>query len=127
MPSVRELRAFALSVGGAIALLGVLAFARGRRSVGGTLIMLGGALMTAGLVAPGRLGFVHRTWMGMALAISKITTPLLMGIIYFGVLTPTALVMRLFGHHPLRRSGDATTYWVDRRPDARRSDLRRQF
>ena len=125
--SPRELRSFALSVGGLLLALGVVAYWRGRTVTGATVAVFGGALVAAGLLAPARLGPIHRAWMSMALAISKVTTPVLMGVIYFGLFTPLGLVLRLAGHRPLARRRGAATYWSDRPPGARRSDLRRQF
>ena len=37
----------------------------------------------AGLLVPARLGPVYRAWMGLALRISKVTTPIFMGVTYF--------------------------------------------
>ena len=110
-PTPRDLRGFALSVGGALVGLGAL----------------GVALVTAGLVAPARLGRVYGAWMSVALAMSKVTTPLFMTVVYLAVLTPLGLAMRLARRRPLARTRDAASYWVDRPPGARRSDLRRQF
>ena len=122
----RELRRFALAVGGAFALLGALLLWRGR-GAGWVLLLVGVALVAAGVVAPRRLGPVQRGWMRVALAISRVTTPIFMGIVYFLVLTPTGLVMRLAGRRPLARLPDATTFWVDRPPGERKGDLTRQF
>ena len=123
----RELRSFALSVGGVFVALALVLYWRGRPAVAGVLGVVGVALLAAGVVVPGRLGPVYRAWMALALAISKVTTPVLMGVIYFGVLTPIGLVLRLLGRRPLARRRGAGTYWVDRPAGARRSDLRRQF
>ena len=126
-PTRRELRRFALTVGAAFVLLAALLAWRERRTAAMVLGALGVTLAIAGLLIPARLGGVHRAWMGIALAISKVTTPLFMGIVYFGLLTPIALVLRLLGRAPLRQPRDVRTYWRDRPPGARRSDLRRQF
>ncbi|MFN2564194.1 MAG: SxtJ family membrane protein [Gemmatimonadaceae bacterium] len=123
----RELRSFALSVGGAFVALGALLYWRGGTTVGGILGGIGVLLATAGVVAPSRLGPLYRTWMRLALAISRVTTPVFMGIVYFAVLTPIGLAMRLFGRRVLSRPRGAPTYWVNRPAGARRSDLRRQF
>jgi hypothetical protein len=122
----RDLRRFALTVGGAFALLGALLLLR-TRAVGWAALAIGTVLAAAGVVAPRRLGPVQRGWMRVALAISRVTTPIFMGIVYFLVLTPTGLVMRLVGRRPLARPRDATTFWVDRPPGERGSDLGRQF
>jgi hypothetical protein len=87
----------------------------------GALLMLGGA------VAPGALVPVHAAWMRMALVISRFTTPVFMGLVFFVIITPVGVVLRLLGRDPLTppRAGDSL--WVERPPSARRSDLRRQF
>ena len=125
--SPRELRSFALTVGAAFVALAALLYWRGRIAAAAIVAGAGVALVLAGLIAPAALGPVYRTWMALALAISRVTTPLFMALVYFGVLTPIALAMRVVGKRPLARSRDATTYWTERPPSARRSDLRRQF
>lgn len=62
----------------------------------------------------------------MALVISKVTTPIFMGIVYFLVLTPTGLLMRLFGNKPIEHEPDQGSYWQSTE-GRRTSDLRRQF
>ena len=120
-------RRFAFTVGTAMLVLaGVVAW-RGTRSVAWALGGVGGALILAGMVAPTQLGPVERAWYALAAAISKVTTPIILGVLYFGVLTPAGLVARLFGYNALLRSRTATSAWA-RRPDGqRRSDLERQF
>lgn len=88
---------------------------------------LGGALVLGGLLIPGRMGPVHARWMALALVISKVTTPVFMGLIYFGLFTPMGLVRRLLGKNALVRP-DTGTFWVSRPAGpGRRSDLTRQF
>ena len=65
--------------------------------------------------------------MALALAMSRVTTPIFMAVIYYAVLTPFGLAMRVVGRRPLARRRDAESFWIDRAPNARRSDLRRQF
>jgi hypothetical protein len=126
-PTRRELRQFAYVVGGAFVALAALAWWRGHPGRAGLLAALGGPLALAGLLAPARLGGVYRAWMGLARAMSRVTTPVLMAVIYFGVLLPTALLLRLRGRRPLTPPRPGATAWVERPPGARRGDLRRQF
>ncbi|MGH7571235.1 MAG: SxtJ family membrane protein [Gemmatimonadota bacterium] len=121
-----EGRRFAFTLAPAFAALGGLVWWRGEPRVAILLVAIGVALALAGLVAPRHLGPVQRGWMGLAQAISRLTTPILLGIVYYGVITPTGLLRRTIGGNPLRRSRDAPTSWVGRR-DAPRSDLERQF
>jgi hypothetical protein len=76
---------------------------------------------------PARLGGVHGAWMRMAERMSRVTTPILMGVIWFGILTPLGLVRRLLGRGRLGVPREASTGWVARPPGERRSDLTRQF
>lgn len=85
------------------------------------------SLFLAGLAVPGRLSWLYRAWMGIALLISKVTTPIFMGIIYFLVLTPIGFLRRTLGKSPLRRDPESDTYWVPRSDGGSRTDMHRQF
>lgn len=132
-------RRFGLSVGGAFLVLAGILWWRAnngaalsvdvewgvRRVLAATFGTVGLLLAFAGLAVPASLGPVERGWMSMAHAMSKITTPIVMGVVYFVVLTPTALIMRAFGNNPLRRVKHDESAWITR--TAGKSDLRRQF
>ena len=114
-------------VGGVFLVLAVLLW-RGAKPVAASVaVALGGVLFVGGLVAPGRLGPVYRGWMALAAAISKVTTPVFMGVIFFLVLTPAGLLARLVGHRPMTPPRDARTHWHGRPAGARRGDMKHQF
>jgi hypothetical protein len=122
-----EGRKFALTVGSAFVVLAAVAWWRGRPVVSGVLGAVGVLLVVAGLTIPAQLGPALRVWMGLAHAISKVTTPVFLGVVFFLVVTPIGLLKRLFGSRPLHRPRGATA-WITRAPDARRSlDMHRQF
>ena len=58
---------------------------------------------------------LNRLWMRLGAVLHAVVTPLLMGLIFFLVVTPTGWLMRRFGKDilHLRRDPDAATYWVD--------------
>jgi hypothetical protein len=123
--SAAEGRKFGLTVGAAFAVLATISWWRGHET---TVYVLGGLatlLILAGLVVPGQLGPVQRGWMGLALLISKVTTPVFMGIVFFIVIAPVGLLMRLFGRNPIKHKAVNRSYWV-RRTGAR-GDLTHQF
>lgn len=125
--STTELRKFGLLVGGVfVALAAFLVWRQKPAFVVGTLASVGALLVLMGLGAPKALGPVYVVWMRFALLLSKITTPIFMGVIYFGLLTPTGLIMRALGRNPLRGSR-AGTFWVSRPVGARAGALERQF
>jgi hypothetical protein len=71
------------------------------------------ALLWAHVLAP-----LNRAWMALGLLLYRIVNPLVMAILFYGTVFPTALVMRLMGKDPLNRRFDphAQSYWVERHP-----------
>ena len=125
--TVPELRSFALTVGAAFMLLAALLYWRGRAPAAAVCGVAGNLLVLAGLAIPSRLGGAYRLWMGLAERMSRVTTPVFMAVVYFGVLTPIAVVRRLVGRGTLGTPREAPTGWVRRAPGATRGDMRRQF
>ena len=66
------------------------------------------------LVVPMSLRPVYYWWMRFALLLSRITTPIILGIVFYLVFLPVALVMKLIGRDPMARRFDegATSYRV---------------
>jgi len=115
-------------VGAALLALAGLAAWRGHSLEGRMVAGLGAAVVAAALVVPARLGPVYGLWMALSAAISRVTTPVFMGLIYFTLLTPTGLLRRLTGHNPLVRPRVTQSFWVARGAEARRrADMEHQF
>lgn len=70
----------------------------------------GGAFAAAAIVMPAALRPVYRGWMRVALLLGRITTPLILGLVFYVAVTPMGVLMRIFGYDPMRRRRD---------PDAR--------
>ena len=70
------------------------------------------------LVAPALLALPNRLWMKFGALLHRIVSPVILGILFYGVVTPTGLLMRAFGMDKLRirRGGTATSYWIERQP-----------
>jgi hypothetical protein len=109
-----------------LALAALLYFWRRQELAGGIVGAVGAVLALAGLVIPGRLGPVYRGWMGFAHALSRVTTPVFMGVVFFLVITPVGWLMRLFGKRPLAHKERDGSLWAARGAGGR-SDLERQF
>ena len=88
------------------------------------------AFLIIALWRPGLLKPLNRAWFKFGLLLSRITTPLVMGVLYFVVVVPTGLVMRLRGKDllALRFDSEAPTYWITRDPPGPEPDtMRNQF
>jgi uncharacterized membrane protein (DUF485 family) len=120
-------RKFGLTMGGALVVFALLAWWRDKHramlvfSIAAALFLLGA------VVAPRLLAALEPVWMAGARAISKVTTPIIMGVLFFVIITPIGAIMRLFGRNPLTRAHTPASSWITRPAPARRSDLRRQF
>ncbi len=78
-----------------------------------------------GVLAP-----LNRAWARLGLVLHRLTNPLVMAVIFYLAVTPTALVLRLFGKDPLRRrfEPEAESYWIERRPPGPAPEsMRHQF
>lgn len=65
-------------------------------------------LAILGLAAPMVLRPVYRTWMRFGLLMGRIMTPVVLGLAFFVVIIPTALLKRLFGRDAMRRNFEAS-------------------
>ena len=70
------------------------------------------------LLVPGVLEPLNRLWMRLALVLSKVLTPVVMAVLFFGTVLPTGLIMRLLRKDLLRLkwNRDARSYWIERQP-----------
>lgn len=113
-----EGRKFGLTVGAAFGVLAAVSWWRGHQIPVYVFGGLAAALILGGLIVPGSMGPVNRAWMRFAEILSKVTTPIFMGIVFFLVITPVGLLMRLFGRNPMRHKAVDNSYWAPR-SDAR--------
>ncbi|MFQ5538252.1 MAG: SxtJ family membrane protein [Gemmatimonadota bacterium] len=72
---------------------------------------------TAALAAPRVLAPVERVWMALAHRLSRVSTTILLTLVWFLVVTPLALAMRLVGRDPLGVRGARKSYWKEVRAD----------
>ncbi len=123
--STRKLREFGLTVGLAFVVIGLLAWLwRGHPTIGRVLLGGGGVLAVLGLVAPAVLRPIERVWMQMAHLISKVTTPIFLGVMYFVVFAPAGAMRRLAGSPIWKDRSGRDSYW---RPVVRSRSMTRQF
>ena len=92
-------------------------------------VILGAVLMLWGLILPASLRGFYRLWMRFAFALNKVTSPVIMGAIFYCVLLPTGLIMRaLTRRDPMNRTMQKETesYRITSEEDVE-SDLRNPF
>ncbi len=119
-------RRFGFTLGFGFLALGALLLWRDRQIGAAVTGGLGIVMLLAGLLIPTLLGPVERGWMALAHAISKVTTPIFMALVYFLTIFPIGAVMRVLGKNPLVRTVKDGGFWVAReRRDA--NHMKHQF
>jgi Saxitoxin biosynthesis operon protein SxtJ len=74
--------------------------------------------LAAAILAPRALALPNRLWFLVGILLGKVVTPLVMGVLFWVVVTPVAFLMRLFGNDPLRlkRKPAVKSYFIERSP-----------
>ena len=86
-----------------------------------SLIFLILGLLNSNLLSP-----LKRIWIKFGLYLGKIINPIVMGIIFFLVVTPTGLFMRLLKKDLLNlKFNDNDTYWIEKKGP--KSEMKNQF
>lgn len=132
-PAPSSDRAFGLVMVVAFFALGALPMLGGRPFRAWAFAVSAGFLVLS-LAAPGLLAPLHFLWQRLGSLLRRFVQPVaqtvILGGIYFGVVTPIALLGRALGKDPLRlsRAPSAKTYWILREPPGPAPDsLTRQF
>ena len=113
-PSARQLLVFALAWLVFVGLLGLLQWHKARPVAAAICWILALGVPTAGVVW--REG-LRRLYVGLSYAtypIGFVVSSVVLLVIYYAVLTPIGLILRVCGHDPLQRHTGADSYWLKR-------------
>lgn len=76
------------------------------------------AFLAIAYLRPSLLAPLNWVWTRFGLLLHRIVNPLVMGMLFYGTVTPMGLIMRTLGKDLLRlkRDPEAKTYWIERKP-----------
>jgi len=107
-----------------------LVFAAVSAIVGAVLYWTGSAYWTVALATsigflvvalwiPNLLRWPNRFWLGFGALLHKVMQPIILGILFYGTITPIAILLRIAGKDPLNLKfcTKAETYWITRKKD----------
>ena len=108
----RMLRQFGLMVGGVFLVIGLWPFLWRQEAIRDWAVVLGALLSVAGLAMPAILKYLYQGWMWVGHVMGWVNTRIILGVLFYGVVTPMGLFMKLTGRDPMRRAfePDAKTY-----------------
>lgn len=89
--------------------------------------VISGVLVSWAAVAPMTLRPLYPVWMQFGLLMTRITTPIIMGLVFYLVITPFALVFRLVGKDAMQRKFDDRKSYRVRRTKIRDDSLEHPY
>src|SRR3989338_6345598 len=105
-----KLRSFGFFMAAVCALLAAFGAWKGWESgLMWTLLVLALLFALAAVISSNALRLPYRLWMGLALVLGAVVSPVVLGALFFVVLTPISLLKRLFASHKKQSS---ETYWL---------------
>ena len=91
-----------------------------------SLLIISIVFLILGLLNSKILFPINKLWFKFGIILSSIISPIIMGIIYFLILTPIGLLMRLFGKDILNlKWNKKNTYWINK--TGPKSKMKNQF
>ena len=102
--SKKQLREFGFLIGlGFPILIGFIIPAFGGHAFRAWTLFVGLPSFILGILKPSLLFYPYKAWMKLGLALGWINSRIILGLIYFIVLLPISLIMKIFGYDPLRK------------------------
>jgi hypothetical protein len=93
-------------------------------------MIIGIAILLITLLAPALLTIPNRLWLRFGLLLNRIISPVVLAFLFYIVVTPMGVLMRMFGKDNLRlrRNDSDGSYWIKRDPPGPKPDsLHHQF
>ena len=91
------------------------------------IVLLSMPFLILGLLNSKLLNPLNLLWFKFGMLLGSIVSPIVMGIVFFLVVTPTGLIMKMFGKKMLDNAFDKNkkSYWINR--DKQAHSMRKQF
>jgi len=125
----RDLKKFGITMGVVLGLLGGLFLGRGSNYYV-YFFLLAAVFLSLGLAAPVFLKPIHKVWMTLSVLLGWLMTRVILTVLFYLVITPIGLLLRLFGKDFLNLKLDRNrdSYWIPTKTvKFERKDYERQF
>ena len=102
--SKKQLREFGFLIGfGFPIIIGWIIPAFGGHAFRTWTLWIGLPSFILGILKPSMLFYTYKAWIKLGLALGWINSRIILGLVYFIILLPIALIMKIFGYDPLRK------------------------
>ena len=126
---IKELRIFGLTMGFIFAFWGVFFLKRGS-CISPYLLIVSVLFILSGILYPNLLKNIHKVWTLFTRGISHLMAILTLVLVFYLVITPLGIILRLSGSDLLKKSfpGSGNSYWRDRKEtETSDRDYEKQF
>ena len=109
-------------------LLSIYFFNLENQNLGYTFISISLIFLFVTLVKPNSLFFLNKLWMRLGFFLGTIINPIILGILFFGLITPYGLFIKLIGRDELNiKKLKKKTFWVIRSKHLQQINFKKQF
>ena len=77
------------------------------------------------IIRPNLFTFLNRSWIQFGIFLGKIISPIVMGLIFFFVVTPIGMLVRILKKDVMGLKRGATSYWINRKDKLQ--SMKKQF
>ena len=124
-------RSFGMVFAAVFTIIGIWPVFTNDASVRWWAILIGGVFLAVALIRPSQLKPLNRAWFKLGLLLGRVVSPIVMLLVFFLTVTPTAIIMRLLGKDMLRlkKSRDkGCSFWIDRTDESQKmGSMKNQF
>ena len=92
-------------------------------------MLLSAVFLALTMMRSSLLGPMNRIWTGLGELLARVMNPIVTAVLFFGVITPAAVILRAVGKDllKLRFVRQSSTYWIEREQQVERDSMSRQF
>ncbi len=98
---------------------GAFAYFQWKHSLGIAIVLVALSILFAlvTIFIPSVLAPLNKAWFALSLFLGKVVSPIVLSLIFFVMIVPTALIGRLFGRDALLlKKRQVASYWVNKEP-----------
>jgi Saxitoxin biosynthesis operon protein SxtJ len=114
----KQLRSFGFTVGGIFALIALWPLVVRAENPRWWAVALAAFFLVPAVLFPKSLAWVHKGWMALGHVLGWINTRIILGFVFYFIVTPTGMVRRWLGKDPMGRRlrPDLDSYRIIREP-----------
>ncbi len=76
-------------------------------------------------IKPNLFTFLNKLWIKFGILLGKIISPIIMGLVFFFVVTPVGILVKIFKKDVMGLKREKTSYWINRKDKLQ--SMKRQF